>query len=159
MVQVRHLPELFGCFLLSGVTLWAMIFVPIGEASSRGLQIGAFEAEFICGVGLAVLLASLRWFTERRILRRSRYTIGTPLSRDPGFFRRGITYQFWDTKRERRGGRGPLWGRGNDNAVLVLYDPNDPDASAPHGAFPFHKFGLALIPGRHRQENSKIIHE
>jgi len=150
-VRIRHLLELVACVGLSGVTLYVLVFVPIVGASSTGLQIGAYEAEFICGEGLAVLLVSLRWFTERRVLSRSHYTVGTLLGRDPGFFRRGITYQFWDNKGERRGGRGPLWGREDANAVIVLYDPNDPDVNTSHGAFLFHRFNLALIPGKHRQ--------
>jgi hypothetical protein len=156
MVRVRHLLELLACVVLSGITLYVMIFVPIIGTSSAALQVGAYEAEFICGVGLAVLLVSLRWFVERRVLGRSHYTIGTLLGRDPGFFRRGITYQFWDNNGERRGGRGPLWGRGDDNAVLVLYDPNDPDANTAHGAFLFHRFNLALISGRHRRGATTI---
>jgi hypothetical protein len=150
-LRVRHLAELVACVVLSGVTLYVTIFVPIAGVGSAGLQIGAYEAELICGIGLAVVLVNLRWFVERRVLSRSHYTIGTLLGRDPGFFRRGITYQFWDNKGERRGGRGPLWGRGNDNAVLVLYDPKDPDANTVHGAFLFHRFALALIPARHRR--------
>lgn len=155
-VRVRHLLELVACVALSGVTLYVMVFFPIVGASSTGLQIGAYEAEFICGAGLAVLLVSLRWFIERRVLRRSHYTVGTLLGRDPGFFRRGITYQFWDNKGERRGGHGPLWGRGGDNAVLILYDPNDPDVNTSHGAFLFHRFNFALVPGRHRQQATMV---
>jgi len=151
-VQVRHLPELLACIALSAAALWVMFFVPNIEAGVFGLQIGAYEVELICGIGLAVLVASLRWFTERRILSRSRYAIGILLTRDPGFLRRGITYQYWDNKHDRQGGQGPLWGRGSDNAVLVLYDPKNPDQSTTHGAFLFHKFHLALIPARNRKE-------
>ena len=129
-----------------------MVVVPNVEAGVAALQIGAYEAELICGIGLAVLVASLRWFAERRILSRSRYTVGILLTRDPGFLRRGITYQYWDNNHDRQGGQGPLWGRGTDNAVLVLYDPKNPDQSTPHGAFLFHKFRLALIPARGRQK-------
>lgn len=151
-LRVRHLLELLACVGLSGITLYVMIFVPIAGAGSAELQIGAYEAELICGIGLAVVLVTLRWFVERRVLHRSHYTIGTLLGRDPGFFRRGVTYQFRDNKGERRGGRGPLWERGNENAVLVLYDPDDPDSNTAHGAFLFHKFSVTLIPSRHRQE-------
>lgn len=150
MLRVHHLLELLACVALSGIALYVMIFIPITGAESAGLRIGAYEAELICGIGLAVLMVTLQWFVERRVLHRSHYTVGTLLSRDPGFFRRGITYQFRDDKGERRGGSGPLWGRGNDNAVLVLYDPNDPDSNTAHGAFLFHKFSVTLIPSRHR---------
>jgi hypothetical protein len=152
MLRVRHLSELLACVGLSGLTLYVMIFVPIAGAGRAELRIGPYEAELICGTGLAVVLISLRWFVERRILHRSHYTVGTLLGRDPGFFRRGITYQFRDNKGERRGGRGPLWGHGNDNAILVLYDPDDPDSNTAHGAFLFHKFSVTLIPSRHRRE-------
>jgi hypothetical protein len=153
-VQVRHLPELLACVALSAAALWVMVFVPNVEAGVAALQIGAYEAELICGIGLAVLVVGLRWFSERRILSRSRYTVGILLTRDPGFLRRGITYQYWDNERDRRGGQGPLWGRGSDNAVLVLYDPKNPDQSTTHGAFLFHKFRLALIPARGRRETT-----
>jgi hypothetical protein len=151
-VHVSHLPELLACVALSAAALWVMIFVPNIEEGVFGLQIGAYEVELICGIGLAVLVVSVRWFAERRILSRSHYTVGILLTRDPGFLRRGITYQYWDNKHDRQGGQGPLWGRGSDNAVLVLYDPKNPDQSTTHGAFLFHRFRLALIPARGRQE-------
>jgi hypothetical protein len=153
-VRARHVLELLACSILAGLTLYVMIFSNVVGSTSDGLQIGAFEAEIICGAGLAVLLLSLRWFLERRILRKSYYTVGTQLGRDPGFLRRGITYQFFDDKHDRRGGRGPLWGRGQDNAVLVLYDPKDPDSNTSHGGFLFHRFNVALIPSRHRQTSN-----
>jgi len=155
MLRVRHLLELLACVGLSGIALYVMIFIPITGAGSAGLRIGAYEAELICGIGLAVVLVTLHWFVERRVLHRRHYTIGTLLTRDPGFFRRGITYQFRDNKGERRGGRGPLWGHGNDNAVLVLYDPDDPDSNTVAGAFLFHKFSVTLIPSRNRQETAR----
>lgn len=153
-VRVQHLVELLGCSALAGIALYLMALSPLFRRPGSELDIGAFEAEFICGAGFAVLLVSLRWFQERWRLRSSAYAIGLLLSVDPGFFRRGITYQFFDHQGERRGGHGPLWGRPNDNAVLVLYDPKNPDTNVAHGAFLFHKFALALIPSRRRQRNS-----
>jgi hypothetical protein len=62
MVRVHHLLELLVCIVLSGITLYVMIFVPRVGASSTALQIGAYGAEFICGVGLAVLASvSVGW--------------------------------------------------------------------------------------------------
>ena len=150
IVQPRHSVELLACVTLAGITFYLMIFGQIDINNPAGLRIGAFQAEFICGVGLAVLIANLRWFVERLFLRRSRYSIGTMLGRDPGFFHRGITYQFRDDKGERRGGRGPLWGSERDNAALILYDPSNPDSNTVHGAFLFHKFSIGLIPARQR---------
>lgn len=152
-VKTKHLPELIGCALLSGATLYFMVFSSVFDAPDSGLQIGAYEAEIICGAGLGVLLLSLRWFTERLLLQRSRYRIGTLIGRDPGFFRRGVTYQFFDQNHERRGGRGPLRGGTNDNAVLVLYDANQPDRNVAHGSFLFHTFAFVLIPSRNRKQN------
>jgi hypothetical protein len=151
-VRVRHIVELIACATLSGVALYITAFSSLFGGSNSNSEIGAFETELICGAGFAVLLVSLRWFLERRHLRRSYYTIGTLLAVDPGFIRRGITYQFLDNKHERRGGQGPLWGRRNDNAVLVLYDPKNPDTNMAHGAFLFHRFNVALIPSRLRQK-------
>ena len=151
-VHTRHLIELLASSVLAGTTLYFMVLSHIFGESPDGVQIGAYEAELICGAGLAVLLLSLRWFAERLVLRRSHYTIGYLLGRDPGFFRRGITCQFFDNNHERRGGRGPLWGRAKDNAVLVLYDPKDPDSNVAHGGFLFHRFAIFLIPSRKRQK-------
>jgi len=154
-VRVQHLVELLACAALAGLALYLMAFSPLIGRSNSELEIGGYEAELICGAGLAVLLVSLRWFQERWRLSSSAYAIGYLLTVDPGFFRRGITYQFFDRKGERRGGHGPLWGRPNDNAVLVLYEPKDPDTNIAHGAFVFHKFALALIPSRGRLRNSQ----
>jgi hypothetical protein len=154
-VRVQHLIELLACTTLAGVALYVMVFSSVLDNPNSNLGIGGFEAEFICGAGLGVLLVCLRWFLERWYLKRSYYTIGMLLSVDPGFLHRGgITYQFLDTTGERRGGHGPLWGRRQDNAILVLYDPKDPDTNVAHGAFVFHRFDLALIPSRDRQKLS-----
>ncbi len=147
-IHVRHFLELIACALLAGTALFVMIFVPLGWEHSAGLQISIFEAEFICFTGWIVLMANLRWFVERRFLRRSHYTIGTILGKDPGFFRRGVTYQFFDHRGERRGGRAPLGNGAKDNAVLVLYDPTDPDTNTAHEGFLFHAFRVNLIPKR-----------
>lgn len=149
-VHARHLIELLACSLLTGTTLYVMLSSDLID----GARIGAYEAEVICFAGLAVLIVNLRWFVERLFLRRSYYTVGTLLTRDPGFLRRGITYQFIDHKGERRGGAGPIWGRGQDNSVLVLYDPKDPDTNVAHGGFLFHKFAIVLVPARDRQKAS-----
>jgi len=151
VVRVRNLLELLACVALAATALYVMIFVPFSWESPPGPRIDLFQVELILMAGLVVLLASLRWFGERRFLRRSRFALGTILGKDPGFFRRGITYQFFDHRGERRGGRGSLKGGSEgDNAVLVLYDPREPDANVPHGAFHFHRFGVGLLPGRRR---------
>jgi hypothetical protein len=146
-VRVRRLAELFSCCLLSGGALYFMFSAHgTGETVS---QIGGFEAEIICICGLVILLTSLRWFTERRFLRRSRIALGSILAMDPGFFRQGLTYQFFDQQGDRRGGKGPLI-KPNDNAVLVLYWPSDADVNTAHGSFAFHDFSVGLLPGRRK---------
>jgi len=154
MMRPRHLVELLACVLLAASALYVMIFVLVVGRVSEALEIGAFETELICIAGLIVLLTSVRWFAERRFLARSHYTIGTLIGADPGFLWRGVTYQVFDEKRERRGGRGPFLGRDPGNAVLVFYDPNNPDVNATHGAFFFHSFRMGLIPARHRSAGS-----
>lgn len=146
VVVARHLAELLGCCLLAGAVLYFLLTRNMGAAAS---QIGGFEAEIICICGFLLLLTSLRWFTERRFLRSSRIAFGSILSVDPGFFRQGLTYQFFDQQGERRGGRGPL-SSPVDNAVLVLYWPNDADVNTVHGAFAFHSFNVGLLPGRRK---------
>jgi hypothetical protein len=145
-IRVRRLMELLGCCLLAGAALYVILTQPMGD---HGPQIGGFEVEIICICGLVVLLTSLRWFTERRFLRSSRIAFGSILGVDPGFFRRGLTYQFFDQQGERRGGRGPL-NNENDNAVLVLYRADDADVNTVHGAFVFHDFRVGLLPGRRK---------
>jgi len=71
-VKVRRLAELFGCCLLASGALYVMLSAH--GTGETGAQIAGFEAEIICICGLVVLLASLRWFTERRFLRRSHRT-------------------------------------------------------------------------------------
>jgi hypothetical protein len=144
-VRVRRLAELFSCCLLASGALYVMLSAH--STGKTGAQIAGFEAEIICICGLLVLLASLRWFTERRFLRRSRIAPGSILAIDPGFFRQGLTYQFFDQQGERRGGKGPLI-KPNDNTVLVLYWPSDADVNTAHGAFAFHDFNVGLLPGR-----------
>ena len=74
MFRVRHWLELLACVGLSGIALYVMISVPIASEGAPALRIGAYEAELICGIGLAVLLVTLQWFIERLVLHRSRYT-------------------------------------------------------------------------------------
>ena len=146
-IRPRRLSELLACSVLAASTLY---FLLSGNGmNTTGFQIGAFEAEIICMTGFVVLLRSLRWFTERRFLRFSRLAFGSILGIDPGFFSRGLTYQFFDQKGERRGGRGPL-SSVTDNVVLVLYRPTDPDMNTVQSAFVFHCFRIGLLPGRRK---------
>ena len=70
------------------------------------------------------MIANLRWFSERRFLRGAFSAVGVILSRNPGFQRERITYQFLDHDRQRHGGTGPIWNRYRDNAVIVFYRPD-----------------------------------
>ena len=144
-LRVRRFPELAATVILCAAALWGMIS---GSMTAEPLIHGwsFFSLELVYGIGWLCLLLNLRWFTERRFLSSSYQSIATILSKDPGFFRAGIAYQFLDNEMNRRGGRGPLWGAGNDNAVVVFYNPKDPDRNCAHGAFAFHKFEVALVP-------------
>ncbi len=75
-VGVQHLVELRTCTVLAGLAFYLMAFSPLVGRSSSELEIGGYEAELICGAGLAVLLVSVRWFQERWRLRSSAYAIG-----------------------------------------------------------------------------------
>jgi hypothetical protein len=150
VVRTRSLLGLSAGVALAGAALYAMIFVPIRWEGPSGPRMDFFRSG-ADSHGWLGRTARLRWFGERRFLRRSRFTIGTILGKDPGFFRRGIAYQFFDHQGERRGGRGPLRrGSEEDNAVLVLYDPGDPDTNVSQAAFHFHRFSIGLLPGRRR---------
>ena len=146
-LRVRRFPELIATVILAAASLYATLFVTISLGPVLP-EAGFFGIEFIALVGWVVLMANLRWFNEQRILGRSYATVAPILGRDPGFFRRGISYQFLDQNRERRGGQGPLWGRGKDSAVIVFYNPKAPDENTSHGAFIFHRFVVGLIPRR-----------
>ena len=145
-LSVRHFSELLACALLAAATLYVLLFHSV--TWNFGPATYFYGAEFVCFAGWIVLAACMRWFAERWFIGKSRYTLGTILTMDPGFFRRGVTYQFFVGGNDRRGGRGPLWGKGEYNAVIVLYDPQDPDKNAPHGGFVFHSFAIGLAPAR-----------
>lgn len=149
-LRLRHVPELAACCVLSLAALPILIRTTVSWSTLWMPQLGAFQVEFICFAGLIVLLACLRWFLERRFLSKSYFAIGGILGIDPGFFRAGVTYQFFDFEGGRRGGKAPLALQPNDNAVLVLYDRKDPDSNMIHGAFVFHRFQINLLPGRRR---------
>ena len=157
-IRSRHLGELLACCAVAGAALYIMFFSPVFREGGAGVQISAFRAELICAAGLAVLLANFRWFSERRFLQGSRFTIGTVLSAGSDSNRRWVTYQFFDAKRERRGGREHVWTVSYGNAVLVLFNPNNPDLNSAHCAFLFHEFKFGLIPSRQRQDLSKLTH-
>jgi hypothetical protein len=149
VIRLRHLPELIASVLLPAAVLYAVFFLTISW-QGFGPTTYFYGAEFACIGGWIVLAACLCWFEERRLIGKSHYTIGTIVGMDPGFLRRGVTYQFFVPPAERHGGHGPVWGKGAYNAVLVLYDPRDPDRNAPHGGFFFHDFTVGLAPGRRR---------
>ncbi|MFZ0734093.1 MAG: hypothetical protein WAM79_17360 [Candidatus Sulfotelmatobacter sp.] len=151
IIGLRRWMELLTCVALALASLYAMLFLPVEWKIPGDVSVGIFGAEIACGVGLAVLIASLRWFVERCFLRRARYTIGTIIGRDQGFIHSGVAYQFLDHQHERRGGHGPLRGRESDNAVLVLYDRRNSDQNIPPGAFMFHSFRLHVVPSRRRR--------
>jgi len=145
--QVRRLPELLGVASLATLTLTAIL---LGRVSAEPLIHGfsLFRLEILCIAGWQFLILNLRWLSERRFLPGSHVTLGQIVSRDPGFVRAGITYQFFDDENERRGGHGPFKRETTDNAVLVFYDPKDPDRNMTQGAFRFHRFDLGLIPNQ-----------
>jgi hypothetical protein len=146
-LRVRRFPELVATVALSAAALYGMVSDSMTAAPFLH-DSGFFVLEFLYGLGWLCLLLNLRWFTERRFLQGSYQSIATVLTMDPGFFKSGNTYQSFDREMNRRGGRGPLWGLGNDNAFIVFYDPHDPDRNTVHGGFLFHGFGVALIPKR-----------
>lgn len=155
VIRIRRVLELTAAAFLSVAALCAMFFLANEPSFASAVPTGVFQVELICMVGLVVLVQSLRWFLERRFLARSRCTIGTILGGDPGFFRRSLTYGFFDQNRERRGGQGAWPLNSKDNLVLVLYDPRDPDTSMTQRGFHFHGFSLKLIPGRNRKTDQQ----
>lgn len=151
VIEVRHLPELVAGLAMAGATLYLLAVSQLLGMRYSSPQIGPFEAEVICIVGAMVLLLNLRWFGERLFLKRSRCAVGTILGRDPGFVRPAVSYQFLDCAGERRGGQGPSSQSGKDNAVLVFYDPKNPDTNASQTGFLLHRFRFGLIPRRDRR--------
>lgn len=153
IIRIRRALELTAAAFLSIAALGAMFLLLNEPSFASAVPTGVFQVEFICMVGWVVLIQSLRWFLERRFLSRSRCTIGTILGGDPGFFRRSLTYGFFDQNGERRGGQGAWPLDSHDNLVLVLYDPRDPDTSMTQRGFHFHEFSLKLIPARNRKSD------
>jgi hypothetical protein len=157
-IRSRHLVELLASGAVAGAVLYTMFLSTIFREGGAGVQISAFRAELICAAGLGVLLANVRWFSERRFLQHSRFTIGTVVSAGSDSSRRWVTYQFFDTKRERRGGREHVWSVSSGNAVLVLFNPSNPDLNSAHCAFLFHDFRFGLIPSRQRRKSDQQTH-
>ena len=150
--RLRRLLELAAAATLAAAALLA---IALGTVSAEPLIHGfsLFVLESLCIAGWIFLLLSTRWLFERWFLPRSRVTIGEILGRDPGFLRAGVSYQFFDDNRERRGGRGSL-GSGTDNAVLVFYDPKNPDKNSCQTGIRFHQLKLELVP---RQRETQDI--
>ena len=156
IIRIRRALELAAVGVLAAAVLFAIFFLANEPSSASAVPTGVFQVEFICIVGLVVLVQSLRWFLERRFLARSRCTIGTIIGADPGFFRRSLTYGFFDQNGERRGGQGVWPLESEDNLVLVLYDPRNPDTNMTQRGFHFHEFSLKLIPGRNRKSDRSL---
>jgi hypothetical protein len=150
LIEIRpsHLPELLACLIVAAATLYVVLTNRLMDAS--GIQIGAYEAEIICIAGLAILTTTWRWFSERLFLRSSQITFGTILGAASGFPRMSITYQFFDEKGERWGGKGKLPSDSADNVALVLCNRRDPVRNANHGEFFFHTFHIGVLPGRRK---------
>jgi len=148
----RHIVELVGCCVVAAAALYFMLFSSLLREEGAGDHIGAYQAELICGAGLGILLANLRWFSERRILCSSHFTVGTVVGAGESSNRRWVTYQFFDASRDRRGGREYVWTRSYGNAVLVLFNPNNPDSNTVHCASLFHEFRFCLMPSRNRRQ-------
>jgi hypothetical protein len=147
--KVERMLELAATATLAALTLIAILLERVSaEPLIHGFNL--FVLELICLAGWAFLILSLRWLSERVFLPGSHVTVGQILSRDPGFVRAGITYEFFDDHHERRGGRAPLRSMGTDNAVLVFYNPRDPDRNSPQAAFRFHRFNVKLTPRQHK---------
>lgn len=142
--RVRRLLELGAIAAVAAATLLA---IALGTVSAEPLIHGfsLLALESVCIAGWTFLILSARWLLERRFLPESHVTVGEIFRRDPGFLKAGITYQFFDDNRERRGGRGPL-GSETDSAVLIFYDPKNPDKNFCQAALRFHKLELELIP-------------
>jgi hypothetical protein len=117
-IRLRHLPELIASVFLPWPRSIPCCFCPsVGRALARR---HIFTARVRLHCGLDCVSRMPVWFEERRLLGRSHYTIGTIVGTDPGFFRRGVPYQFFVPPAERRGGQGPIWGgRRQRTACLV----------------------------------------
>lgn len=96
MIRIRRALELAAVGALAAAVLFTILFLANEPSFASAVPTGVFQVEFICIVGLVVIVQSLRWFLERLFLARSRCTIGTIVGGDPGFFRRSLTYGFFD---------------------------------------------------------------
>ncbi len=150
MIVTRRLPELAAKAVLASVTAYVILMGKMTVPQFLVNGWGLFGLEFAALVGWNILLGNLRWFSERRFLRNAYRALAAISTKDPGFLRRGITYQFLDHENQRRGGQGPLWGHQHDNAAIIFYRPENPDRNIAHGGLVFHKLRVHLIPSRNR---------
>lgn len=144
-LKIQRLPELTATIVLAALFLSGTAFNSLSaEPLIHGFNLLGLELVYL--FAFAILAMNLRWFAERRFLHKSYSSLGVISSRNPGFHRQEIVYEFRDHNLDRRGGRSPLGRLGTDNAAIVFFKPDNPDENIAQGAFQFHKFEVHLIP-------------
>jgi hypothetical protein len=110
---------------------------------------GMYRVETIGFTGFFVLFQSLAWLQECWILRRANIAVGYVIGTQWGNVRETATYNFFDDKGERRGGRCPLVSSridgSSDDCLVVFYDRTDPDENVASPALRFHKLQTVLV--------------
>jgi O-antigen ligase len=140
----RHIPELAACGIICIATI---VVVTSGVASYRSLLLGwgLFALEGACMAGAGVLLLCLRWADECRMLRRSHATLAPVTAVQSSMAHQHLTYEFADSAGVRFGGYTRVFGEQAQNAVIVFFDPSNPDENRAHCSLNFHRIQVRSI--------------
>jgi len=147
LLQLHHVPQLIACGLLALITLSVLTHGKASFASFSSGGAAIFRIEFAAIGGLIVLITAFLWMTEARILKVAAMTLGAITGRGSDLRFTRAMYEFRDAVGERRGGYAPVFGKDADNAVVVFYDPTNPDRHVTHRQLMFHRFLVRVDPG------------
>ena len=142
-VLVRNWPLLAGLWLL----MLATIILMLSSVSFGGLlssDAGLWTVLLVAMGGATAIGFTATWCDERWFLRRSKLTLGFVQSITTTTSNRlMIRYEFFDLRRERRGGiEYDLSGNQPEPLVFVLYSASNPDKNRSARGLFFHRFAL-----------------
>lgn len=145
ILSLRHVPELVACAVLSIATI---VVVSSGMASYESLLLswGLFVLEGACIAGAIVLLTCLQWADECLVLKRSHATVAPITGMHSTLaYHQQLSYEFVEGSGNRFGGYARVLGGTPENAVVVFYDPNNPDNNRAHLSLIFHRIRIHSV--------------
>ncbi len=143
-LTLRHIPELVASGLLA---IGTIAVVASGAASYRTLLVnwGLFALEGACIAGAVILLMCLRWANECWLLRRAHAVLAPITGMESGLAYRQARYEFSDSAGNRFGGYSRIFGESAENAVVVFYEPTNPDENRAHCSLNFRRLRIHAV--------------